>query len=67
MLVWQKMGLEMEMHAYDAQTLAPLGSSGTEITPQHVFSLIALQTKKLLNCERRSNKSSHWCTIAVRR
>ncbi|MES2614345.1 MAG: glutamate-cysteine ligase family protein [Bdellovibrionota bacterium] len=30
----QKIGIEMEMHAYDSQTLAPIGTHHAKVTPQ---------------------------------
>ena len=33
----EKLGLEMEMHAYDAQTLAPLGTKNSSLDPQAVL------------------------------
>lgn len=49
----QKIGLEMEMHAYDAETLAPLGTSGAKLNPQIILERIAAlpQTQKVLKDE----------------
>lgn len=46
----QKIGLEMEMHAYDAKTLAPLGTEGSELSPQNILERIEQlpQTQKVL-------------------
>ena len=37
----QKIGIEMEMHAYDAVSLTPIGTENSKVTPQ-----ILLQSNK---------------------
>ena len=37
----QKIGLEMEMHVYDAQTLSPLGTKNSSLNPQTLLERIA--------------------------
>jgi len=39
------MGLEMEVHGYDAKTLAPLGTEGSSLTPQEILKTISKQVK----------------------
>lgn len=40
----EKLGLEMEIHAYEAETLAPLGTPESNLTPQDILSSIVLNT-----------------------
>ena len=37
----QKIGIEMEMHAYDANTLAPIGTENSKVTPEILMARIA--------------------------
>lgn len=37
----QKVGIEMEMHAYDAHTLAPIGTQNAKVNPQMLLQRIA--------------------------
>ncbi len=41
----KNMGLEMEMHAFDAKTFAPLGTEGSSLFPQDILKNIADNTK----------------------
>jgi glutamate--cysteine ligase len=38
-----RIGLELEMFGYDAQTLAPLGTPGSRLTPQHLMERLAAE------------------------
>lgn len=44
----QKFGLEMEFHAFDATTLAPIGTEQSHITPQNILNEISVYNDKAL-------------------